>query len=128
MPRLTELEVEEVSLVDRPATGRRFRIFKRAAPGGFWERWFGGEENMGSPSEGKSGEGEAFDLARLAKRLDETLDAVAESVETLAAQVEAIQKRLDDAISAESMEEPAPVRQSLDPRGERRPSIWKGVL
>jgi hypothetical protein len=31
MPTLVDLEVDEVSLVDRPATGRKFRIFKRDA-------------------------------------------------------------------------------------------------
>jgi hypothetical protein len=126
MPQLTELEVEEVSLVDRPAIGRRFRVFKRAAPGGFWDRLIGGGEG-----EAPSGEEEVPEAVSVEKRAEAALEAMAQSLETLAARVEDVSKRLDDAVS-ESMDPgfsgPDTGRQSLDPAGEARKSMWKGVF
>jgi hypothetical protein len=133
MPRLVDIEVEEVSLVDRPATGRRFRIFKRNATGGFLNRLLGtyvpnstleagptlNAEPTGSPAEGDSSLLEITD--RLAepeavlKRLEEAFDLLAEHQQE-------IQKRL------ERLEEAPRTRQSSDPDPSNTGSLWKGVL
>lgn len=127
MPRLVDLEVEEVSLVDRPATGRRFRIFKRNASGGFLNRLLGTNvpkstqeaEPTGSSAEGDSSVPEMADpLAEpevVLKRLEEAFDLLAEQQQTL-------QKRL------ERLEESPRTRLSFDPDPSKTDSLWKGVL
>lgn len=134
MTRLMDLEVEEVSLVDRPATGRRFRLFKRAEPVRLWDRLRGGA--LGSeqppspgtePEETAAGEWqeEKFAPAEIEKRMEEALDAVTHALGTLTDRLDEIQKRLD---TAPLVEEPVHARQSLDPAPGKQASIWKGVF
>lgn len=131
MPQLTELEVEEVSLVDRPATGRRFRIFKRASSARLLERLMGGGEGniCSKPTPGTEMEEPPGGLVSLEKRVGEALDAVLHSLEDLTGRVEAIQKRLDDAVSGSSrVDDRTSERQSMDPRPTGQTSLWKGVF
>ena len=105
---LEDIEVDEVSLVDRPATGRRFVLFKR----GPRRRPAGEEENKCSRTPADEGALEA--LAKRAESLQETV----RGLEDGAARLEERLARLEDARAA---------RQS-EPGTPRRESLWSGLL
>lgn len=112
---LSDIEVDEVSLVDRPANGRRFVLFKRRAP-----LARPAEEDTNICSRAVANE-DAPDLCTpevetLKKRADEALSEVAR-LQYAAAALEARVARL---------EEGRPVRQSAEPISDRR--LWSGVL
>lgn len=105
MNELREIEVDEVSLVDRPATGRRFVVFKRAG----WLRRIPTGENKNIRSQPA-----AQDLAKRADALDCEIRRLAECAERL-------EKRLD------AVEKHHPGRQSEEtpsPQG----GLWEGLL
>lgn len=138
MPVLADLVVEEVSLVDRPATGRRFRIFKRDAASQFFSRWLGGGKDAEGSVAGSEGPTDPdqtplIEPENLFKQVEETLGAVQQRLEDLAAQCESLEKRLESTTS--SVAEPRTLekamgiqRQSLDPRDPGQVSLWKGVF
>jgi len=125
MPRLVDVEVEEVSLVDRPANGRRFRLFKRQA-----RRWWDTLREVPVETENVSetlGE-------RIEKRLETALQAISEEMETLAKDAQESHERCERleaqmaALAGERREELNKERQSLDPAGAGPRSLWRGVL
>lgn len=112
---LSEIEVDEVSLVDRPATGKRFVLFKRR---GSVLPVLENDTNICA--------GPAPETVDLAQRLSD---------------VEAMQKRADEALGEVSrlqavaalvesrlaaLEAGRPARQSTDPAPGR--GLWAGVL
>lgn len=120
---LRDIEVEEVSLVDRPATGKRFTLFKRTGDTNriikeaiqnicsLWPRL-------------------ETDVRTLADRI-EALEKRSES-ETVAkrddGEIDDLKKRarqLEDRLAA--LERTPSARQSADPR-EPVPNLWNGVL
>lgn len=127
MPRLVDVEVEEVSLVDRPATGRRFRIFKRNTTGRFLERLLGtsvpekktGESSApagsADPIERSPSEEETVEPEAVLKRLENAFEMLTE-------QQQELQKRL------ERLEETPRTRHSFDTEDSETTSLWKGVL
>ncbi len=133
MAQLVDLEVDEVSLVDRPATGRRFRLFKRGAPPVDDRQegadTLGGEISATAPEETPS-------LEAVWKRLDASLssvEAVTKALDHLTRRMNDATGRLDalaEAVSASHEAESAPVaaRQSLDPSPRGAVSLWKGVF
>jgi len=142
MPQLTEVLVEEVSLVDRPAIGRRFRIFKRGTPARWWENIRGPGKNGllpdASPEDvplnkrsGSAVPGDAEpEWEAILKQVEGALEAVAQGMEALLAQSQATQERLEAALQ-DNRDREAPgaaTRQSLDPAGTASRSMWKGVL
>jgi len=129
---LTDIEVDEVSLVDRPATGRRFVLFKRgprraaAGGGGNIRSCAGGETDVAELAkraddlrEEVRGLREAAD--RLEERLDERLAALEGAGRPDAGAVERLEKRLA------ALEAGRPARQS-DDAALRRESLWAGLL
>jgi hypothetical protein len=102
MAELVDLDVREISLVDRPATGRRFRIYKAEEEGGLMaaiRRALGGSKADG-------------------------LADVREALQPIAATVENAVARI------EQLESAAPVRQSavVEPQLGGRGGMWRGVL
>lgn len=118
MAELVDLEVCEISLVDRPATGRKFRVYK-CAP----ER-----------------DGEARALSLLKRLLAGKDSAVSDEAQEHAARqgVEEVRKALralDEAVKQaveriERLEQFGPVRQSTvaESSSEGGSRLWKGVL
>jgi hypothetical protein len=136
MPELVDLVVREVSLVDWPATGRRFRVLKRQA---------GATVDVGEPrSPGPSLREAARVLLRHVRacRAGEEPAAApggAPEPSTDETPVEEVSKALRrlDALEAQvaevtarlrRMEEPGPVRQSQVTEPGGKPSLWRGVL
>lgn len=109
---LTDIEVDEVSLVDRPATGRRFVLFKRIGPLRRAWRLAGGEI-----ANKRSDAGPTEIVAELRKRAEE----LGSELERLRAENRRIEERMA------ALEAARPARQSheTDPR---RASFWTGVL
>jgi|YNPBryantNP2012_1023418.scaffolds.fasta_scaffold26610_2 hypothetical protein len=113
MAELVDLDVREISLVDCPATGRRFRIRKRRQEE---------EPRLRSllkrlvPKVGDRGGAEAHTETELVE--------ISKAVQTLA---EALEKAFE---RIEKLESGVPARQSavVEPGDGSKPSIWKGVL
>lgn len=104
---LSEIEVDEVSLVDRPATGKRFVLFKR---GGLMRRAAATTANICSEDVNR--------LQTLEKRAvdaDEALNAVRQIAKQLEQRIEAIETGV-------------PPRQSRDAQRDDARSLWAGVL
>ncbi|HEY3285003.1 MAG TPA: hypothetical protein VGN26_22250 [Armatimonadota bacterium] len=135
MPELVDLEVREVSLVDWPATGRRFRVLKRQECGAM--------DSGGPRGPGPSLREAARVLLRHVRACRAGEDPVApgEAPEpsTDEAPPEEVSKALRrlDALEAQvgevtarlrRLEEPRPVRQSQVTEPGGKPSLWKGVL
>ncbi|MGQ9524872.1 MAG: hypothetical protein ACUVTZ_08540 [Armatimonadota bacterium] len=119
MGELVDLEVCEISLVDRPATGRRFRVYKRepdsdgeAGIASLVRRLLTGKE---APACG-SGEGDCAtnghmeDVRKALDALDETVKQALERIEKL--------------------EQVGPMRQStvVESSLSGGSRLWKGVL
>lgn len=102
---LKDIEVDEVSLVDRPATGRRFVLFKRAS-----------RLRTGASVPEEEANRCSCGADALRKRAD---DAEAE-IRRLADIAERLEKRLA------AIESARPERQSGDSARPR--SLWAGVL
>jgi hypothetical protein len=112
---LKDIEVEEVSLVDRPATGKRFVLFKRC--GLLRKGADRGEANICSEAGAETPVPETQDFALLQKRAD---DAEAE-IARLNAHSASLEERL------EAVEKARAPRQSeeADPPAA---SLWAGIL
>jgi hypothetical protein len=100
---LKDIEVDEVSLVDRPATGKRFVLFKRA-------------NRVPTPASEEDANKCSCGAEALRKRAD---DADAE-IRRLAERAERLEKRLD------AIESARPERQSDEPARPR--GLWAGIL
>jgi len=119
MGELVDLEVCEISLVDRPATGRRFRVYK-SEPDRYGEariaslvrRLLAGKEAavVDSAVEERSAESNIEEIQKAIRALDE---AVRQAVERI-----------------ERLEQVGPVRQSAvaETSPESGSRLWKGVL
>lgn len=100
---LTDIEVDEVSLVDRPASGRRFVLFKRTP------RVRRAQEEANKCSDA------AAPMAELLKRAD----ALQERLRCLEERAERLAGRIERA-------EPPPARQSVGAPPAK--SLWAGIL
>jgi hypothetical protein len=113
---LTEIEVDEVSLVDRPATGKRFVLFKRILPPRRTR-----EEDANICSEQRGGGTHADEPLRiveaLQKRSDETLGELT--------RLQAVADNLAQRIAA--IEKGRPARQSAETAASPA-RLWSGVL
>jgi hypothetical protein len=114
---LTQIEVDEVSLVDRPATGRRFVLFKRTGP---LRAAREEDTNKCSATEaaGKDIAERLVDVEALQKRAEETFSRLAR----LQAMADSLEQRLA------AVEKGRPARQSTEPEAGGRPRLWSGVL
>jgi hypothetical protein len=114
---LTQIEVDEVSLVDRPATGRRFVLFKRTGP-----LRAAREEDTNKCSDVVPAEAEVdrrlVDVEALQKRAEETFSRIVR----LQAMADSLEQRLA------AVEKGHPARQSAEPADDRRNRLWSGVL
>ena len=106
---LKDIEVDEVSLVDRPATGRRFVLFKRAG------RLRGAPEEKANKCSDNAPEEPPLDALR--KRAD----AVQDAVDHLAEQAARLEERL------RAVESAHPGRQSEEAAAHAS-CLWRGVL
>ncbi|HEY3267725.1 MAG TPA: hypothetical protein VGM37_12415 [Armatimonadota bacterium] len=115
---LREIEVDEVSLVDRPATGKRFVLFKR---GPRPERGPGaGEEEANKCSNGPTLhdiEKRLRDLADIRERMD----SAAELLKRLQDEAAGVRGRV------EALEQGHPARQSEE-AAPRSGGLWSGLL
>ncbi|MGC8833841.1 MAG: hypothetical protein ACP5R4_07265 [Armatimonadota bacterium] len=114
MAELVDLDVREISLVDCPATGRRFRIRKRRQEGELGLRSL--LKRLVPKVGDRGGEAEP--------RTDAELVEISKAVQALA---EALEKAFE---RIEKLESGGPTRQSavVEPADGFKPSIWKGVL
>lgn len=105
---LSEIEVDEVSLVDRPATGKRFVLFKRGGPLRRSER--ATTENICSQDGAR--------IEELEKRLADAGQAM-NAIQELA---QGLERRLN------AVEAGCAPRQSLEARQAPAGRLWAGVL
>ena len=120
---LRDIEVEEVSLVDRPATGKRFTLFKRTGGANriiretiqnicsLWPRLETDVRTLADRIEALEQRG---DSESVSKRDDSDIDDLKQRT-----------RQMEDRLAA--LERTPSARQSADPR-ESMPNLWNGVL
>ncbi len=120
---LRDIEVEEVSLVDRPATGKRFTLFKRTgdtnriikeAIQNICSLWPRLETDVRTLADRIEALEKRSDSETVAKRDDGGMDDLKKRAQ-----------QLEDRLTA--LERTPSARQSADPR-EPKPNLWNGVL
>lgn len=120
---LRDIEVEEVSLVDRPATGKRFKLFKRTgdtnriirkAIQNICSLWPRLETDVRTLADRIEALEKRSDSETVAKRDDGGMDDLKKRAQ-----------QLEDRLTA--LERTPSARQSADPR-EPKPNLWNGVL